>query len=133
MTVSIPSSLTLVVKFWIFIKKYIVETQKEARADVVLRWRRAALWVFFVIWLFGLVVLQVICSIQARQSSKSACRPDGSFSPYDNYNPWASSGFFQINLAFGDLTYAEAKAIDTLWDIVSKTFDGRTVYRQLRL
>jgi hypothetical protein len=50
----------------------------------------------------------------------SPCLPDGSFSmkPY-LYNPWAISGAFEITLAFGTLSFANAKLIDVIWDVVS--------------
>lgn len=49
----------------------------------------------------------------------SACQPDGSFSifPFDYY-AWGISGFFQITIGFGSLTFTKAKAIDIVWDIV---------------
>ncbi|KAI0886904.1 uncharacterized protein GGS22DRAFT_118950 [Annulohypoxylon maeteangense] len=34
------------------------------------------------------------------------------------YNTWATSGFFEINLGVGNLTFTQAKAIDISWDIV---------------
>lgn len=50
----------------------------------------------------------------------SGCNPDDSFSPYTTaYDWWAPRGFFQITLAFGYLTFTQAKVIDIVWDIVS--------------
>jgi len=38
---------------------------------------------------------------------------------------WSSSGFFQVTLAAGHLTFAGAKAVDVIWDVVSwPEFEG---------
>jgi hypothetical protein len=48
------------------------------------------------------------------------CMPDGSFNAgLDPYNMWSSSGFFQITLGFGELSFGTAKFIDVAWDVVS--------------
>jgi hypothetical protein len=48
-----------------------------------------------------------------------ACRPDGSFSLVPDYRYWQVSGFFQITLSFGFLTFTPVKVIDIVWDVVS--------------
>jgi hypothetical protein len=35
------------------------------------------------------------------------------------YNPWAISGALEITIAFGNLSFADAKLIDVIWDVVS--------------
>ncbi|KAK2060620.1 hypothetical protein LY76DRAFT_568660 [Colletotrichum caudatum] len=48
-----------------------------------------------------------------------ACQPDGSFDVFQSeYNLWSVSGFFQITLAWGRFSFADAKAIDVAWDVV---------------
>jgi hypothetical protein len=50
----------------------------------------------------------------------SACTPDGAFSLLPTpYSYWNRSGVFQINLAFGSLSFGMAKFIDVAWDVVS--------------
>ncbi|KAF2434612.1 hypothetical protein EJ08DRAFT_627574 [Tothia fuscella] len=45
--------------------------------------------------------------------------PDGSFSLNPaSYNPWKPSGFFQITMGFGELSFGMAKFIDIAFDIV---------------
>jgi hypothetical protein len=50
----------------------------------------------------------------------SACQLDGSFSLYHDVGYWEISGFFQITLPFGSLTFTQAKVIDIVWDVVSR-------------
>ena len=50
----------------------------------------------------------------------NACSPDGEFTLWPgDFNYWHSSNFFQINFGSGNLTFAQAKAIDVVWDVVS--------------
>lgn len=52
--------------------------------------------------------------------AQSACHPDGAFSPFQNtYRWWSLEGFFQVTLAFGELTFTQVKLIDIAWGIVS--------------
>lgn len=46
------------------------------------------------------------------------CAPDGSFSLKPT-NPWNPDWAFQIVLAFGSLSFTQAKVVDIVWDIVS--------------
>jgi hypothetical protein len=61
------------------------------------------------------------------EQNESLCALDGTFifdyqNPFSyvggNYNPWAPSEFFQINLGFGKFSFASAKLIDVCWDLV---------------
>jgi hypothetical protein len=47
----------------------------------------------------------------------ATCQTYGLFNTDDN-NLWGLSGFFQINLSFGPLTFTQAKLIDVAWEIV---------------
>lgn len=50
----------------------------------------------------------------------TACLPDGSFNIYsDSYSPWAAEGTFQITMAYGAVSFDQAKVIDVIWDVVS--------------
>lgn len=106
-------------------KQTIEETLKDLRSRQT--WR-PFLFYLYLIWIAVLLVaigsLTSSPDVTSLYSSavETACQPDGSFSPYaDNYNAWnwASSGFFEITLVFGTLSFTVAKVIDICWDVVS--------------
>ncbi|KAI2463291.1 hypothetical protein F4781DRAFT_440783 [Annulohypoxylon bovei var. microspora] len=88
------------------------------------RWMRMGYWVVSVLWTITILgffaFLGLYGALSYRfESIDSACRSDDSFNPViSEYNAWAISGFFKINLSFGNLTFTEAKVIDILWDII---------------
>jgi hypothetical protein len=83
------------------------------------RWKRGFAWFFGVIWFLGLIVSAVYVGVATLTSTSTACQPDGSFRLHpESYTLWSSSGFFQITLGGGKLTFAQAKVIDIVWDIV---------------
>jgi hypothetical protein len=45
-------------------------------------------------------------------------RPDGTFRYLQTYNPWATSGLFQITLGFGTMSFSNADLIAVIWDVV---------------
>lgn len=107
------------------------KTRDEVRHDFKsTRWRHAAAsfftWLGFSIWALGLVVFCLIFPLVITQRISlvssdywNYCAPDGSFSlePTNFWNPdWA----FQIVLAFGSLSFTQAKVVDIVWDIVSR-------------
>jgi hypothetical protein len=47
-----------------------------------------------------------------------SCYPDGNFRFLQDYNPWATSGLFQITMGFGLMSFSNAKLIDVIWDVV---------------
>lgn len=72
-----------------------------------------------------LVVIILLCLVLKIVTKKDlypvheACRPDAGFYVGDNeYNIFASTGFFQITLAFGHFPFSTAKIIDVAWDVV---------------
>ncbi|KAK1673443.1 hypothetical protein BDP55DRAFT_695443 [Colletotrichum godetiae] len=75
-------------------------------------------------WLLALSWIGGLCTVLAFISNTelygdSACKPDGSFDVEKNqYNLWSSSGFFQITLAWGKFSFADAKVIDVAWDVI---------------
>lgn len=75
-------------------------------------------WVAFLAFSISMLAISSY-GTSLQQSDTSACKPDGNFSPYANtYNAWGSSGFFQITLAFGSLSFTSAKVIDICWDMI---------------
>ena len=64
----------------------------------------------------------------AQYFAPGACRPDGSFNALGySYNEWAFSGFFQITLGFGALSFTKVKAFSIIWDMVSSTKSTQTI------
>jgi hypothetical protein len=86
------------------------------------RWLRGFGWFFGVLLYCGLLLslgLLAIGAVTIFRSDLSACQGDGSFRLNPRtYSTWSSSGFFQITLGGGAFTFAQAKAIDIVWDIV---------------
>jgi hypothetical protein len=70
-----------------------------------------------------LLYFLVSLSLNTRDSYellRSACLPDDSFAmDPSNFQYLSSSGFFQITLGFGNMSFTQVKAIDIAWDIVS--------------
>ncbi|KAI0456683.1 hypothetical protein F5B21DRAFT_467523 [Xylaria acuta] len=93
--------------------KWLKEVWKEALADACTRWPVP----FLVLWFAILFAILVKLGLFLYPPS-TACRPDGTFSPYTGYSYWDTAGFFQITLAFGSFTFTKVKVIDTVWDIV---------------
>ncbi|KAF5506281.1 hypothetical protein CGCS363_v005435 [Colletotrichum siamense] len=85
-------------------------------------WVIAISWLFLFGWIAGLGVLLSVVIQQPQtitDSDNTACQPDGSFNIFRNeYDWWAASGFFQITMAWGTMTFANAKFVDVAWDVV---------------
>lgn len=76
-------------------------------------------WIGGIIMVLGLYGITQIIGFYILSRSYSPCQPDGKFSLiWGRYTPWTRSGFFQITLAFGNLNFSQAKAIDVIWDVV---------------
>jgi hypothetical protein len=95
------------------------------------RWLRALGWFsFVVIWCPGLIAAVTMVALfgpasnpenvlEATSGSLSPCLPDGSFSLRpDLYNYFTPDAAFEITLGFGNLSFANAKLIDIVWDLV---------------
>lgn len=85
------------------------------------RWLRGLGWSVGVIWFLGLIIGAILLAIsQSFATSYMACQPDGNFSlSPETYSTWSSTGFFQITLGGGHLSFAIAKLVDIVWDIVN--------------
>jgi hypothetical protein len=88
------------------------------------RWARGFGWFGGVVWFLGLVGSLAVIVTGASlffRSDRMACQADGTFRlDPRTYSMWSSSGFFQITLGWGTLTFAQAKAIDIIWDVVGR-------------
>lgn len=116
-----------------YLRRLWAETCYELRNDLRFskptNWRRTAavysVWILFTLWVLGLLACCFFVPFYVGMNEISAgdvlweyCAPDGSFS-LEPTNPWKPQWAFQITLAFGSLTFTQAKAIDIVWDIVS--------------
>ncbi|KAI1118895.1 hypothetical protein F5Y14DRAFT_398091 [Nemania sp. NC0429] len=100
-------------RFLRFLMTIITDTWKSALADVSTRWP----FFFLVLWCTALSFTLILLARFITPPS-SACRPDGTFSPFIGYSYWDASGFFQVTLAFGSFTFTQVKIIDVAWDII---------------
>lgn len=97
------------------------EGHREARIDLSANWRRDLKCFLVFVWFaclsssFG--ILYAIF-MSGEYFNDTACQPDGSFElDPEKFRYW-KSGFFQISLGFGNLSFTKAKAIDIIWDVV---------------
>ncbi|KAF2728109.1 hypothetical protein EJ04DRAFT_504600 [Polyplosphaeria fusca] len=93
------------------------DTFSEFKRDVAsIQWGRD-LGLF--VWVGGMVTGMTFLGISTYSIEDDACSPDGQFTLWPgDFNYWHSSNFFQINFGFGELTFAQAKAVDVVWDVV---------------
>lgn len=84
------------------------------------QWLRGLGWYTGVIWTFALIAgLIAICVLPRFGNNDNACPPDRVFRLHpEKYSVWSSTAFFQITLGGGKLSFAQAKVIDVVWDIV---------------
>jgi hypothetical protein len=97
-------------KFW-------HDGHRQAWIDIGERWGPALAWLF----LAGLsTCFALLCTLtQASGRVKTACSPDGTFRlEPEKFHYW-STGFFQITLGFGNMSFTAAKVVDVVWDVVS--------------
>ncbi|KAK1995091.1 hypothetical protein LX36DRAFT_672697 [Colletotrichum falcatum] len=99
--------------------------QWKKAAAAALRDVRAVHWLAILItisalgWIAALVYLLCYLLAESWSAEFGACQPDGNFDlSQNNYNMLSVSGFFQITLAWGRFSFADAKAIDVAWDVV---------------
>jgi hypothetical protein len=96
-------------------------TWSELRHDLrTTKWLRGLGLYGLFLWTCALLAILAILGVQSVFTSDGACVPDDSFRVRpSSYNYWSSSGFFQITLGYGHLTFTEAKVVDIVWDVVS--------------
>lgn len=97
------------------------EGHRQAAKDFRARWQRCGMWCLVIIWFLVLILsLIALILINTDFTGANACLPDGSFSVEPSTYRYSSrSGFFEITLAFGTMTFTQAKVLDVSWDIVS--------------
>lgn len=115
--------------FEIFIKG-----RREALED--LRFFKSKEGCLHLLFYVSLCLLIVILSLLSATSwrfvdwlDSEACNPDDTFSPFadNSYSYFSMSGFFQVALAFGSLTFTQAKVYDIIWDVVSHISFHRSI------
>ena len=105
-----------------FCQKVILELKNDF---VNKRWVFGLCLFLFFLWFIGNAVAVVYCYYWANDLLYDrTCRPDGDFrlirDPYESYNAWSASTFFQITASSGELSFTQAKVIDVVWDVVSE-------------
>ncbi|OAL43941.1 hypothetical protein IQ07DRAFT_592741 [Pyrenochaeta sp. DS3sAY3a] len=92
----------------------------EAFHDLGKHWRFGVTWSLILLWQLALLAsLIYVCRVSSKDFDATACRPDGTFSVDSaKYNYWAMSGFFQVTIGFGKMSFTQAKAVDFAWDLV---------------
>ncbi|KAK6220077.1 hypothetical protein QIS74_05579 [Colletotrichum tabaci] len=93
-----------------------VSLLRDARS---FHWLAALAWLFALGWVVSLGLLLFYLGSDYLQWNTAACQPDGNFDVTKrSFSRWSGSGFFQITLAWGRFSFADAKAIDVAWDVV---------------
>ena len=83
-------------------------------------WAELSIWILIFLWkTFWLGLLIVLIAFGSKTTTKLACKPDDSFSPFTDYNWWSPDSFFQITLRTGDYSFSQVKIIDVVWNLVS--------------
>ncbi|CAI6259236.1 unnamed protein product [Periconia digitata] len=105
--------------WWTVFARSLVQAWRDF-ISVFSTWRR---WVFALVyfgWFFVLFNTLGIFGYPGFNYYSTACAPGGEFLLFPGgYSPWSASGFFQVGLSFGELTFGQAKGIDIAWDIVA--------------
>ncbi|KAI0490883.1 hypothetical protein F4859DRAFT_508675 [Xylaria cf. heliscus] len=106
----------IILKYVLQVIKYIKDAGREARSDLSARWAHGLCLFYISGLIIGIIFVGVFYGLRGLPST--ACHPDGTFSVYLDYSYWDITGFFQVNIGFGRLTFTQAKVIDTAWEIV---------------
>jgi succinate dehydrogenase hydrophobic anchor subunit len=96
----------------------------QARQDLKRRGWKGAFWTLCYLLYFGLIyTFSALATLSSPGSiitnNLTACAPDGSL--YTNpaeFSFWRASGVFQVTLGSGHMTFAQAKVVDVVWDVV---------------
>jgi hypothetical protein len=106
---------------WRFFSHEFKTSCRDLWSDLkAVRWLRILLWFGALTWITAIAGSLAAACIGAHNVD-GFCMPDGSFSnDPSGYNIWKTSGFFQITLGFGHMSFAIAKFIDITFDIVSR-------------
>lgn len=96
------------------------------------RWTQFAYGYLLALWFFFLFVLTTSLPAylylvgtddmfySSRSRRPAGCLPNDVFIPRQAHiNVFELSGFFQITHGFGNLTFAQVKVVDIIWDVVS--------------
>ncbi|KAI1455161.1 hypothetical protein F4805DRAFT_437039 [Annulohypoxylon moriforme] len=96
-----------------------VSDLKSIRRERAVLWSLLGIWITAVLGVFISLTAYAFSSTEFRYGETTACRSDNSFNVnISAYNAWEASGFFEINLGAGNLTFTQAKVIDITWDII---------------
>lgn len=100
-----------------------VDTQHHYHPEKI-KWTQLGFWILAGIWFFVLFTLVILLGVWGGlPATGAACKPDGTFSPFsDDYTWWSRASFFEVTLKARPMSFAEVKAIDLAWDLVSLPF-----------
>ena len=110
-------------KFWQSIPSHTKTFVRRGVVDLkTVNWQRNfyRVWIFLwpILFMTALIVILPVVSSHRLYQPVDACQPDSGFRVgYSNYNIWAISGFFQITLTYGRLSFTAAKIITVCWDV----------------
>ncbi|KAK4188916.1 hypothetical protein QBC35DRAFT_180227 [Podospora australis] len=97
--------------------EFCIRTKNEVIADLkATRWKRGGLWFLFILWIMALLMLFFGFFTFLASQNTAPCNDDAFV--IDERDNWDISDFFQITLAFGELTFTQAKALDIGFDLV---------------
>lgn len=97
--------------------------EAPARAPRKGGWKEKTVIAVFYCWascLLTYLAFALLSPTSLYTQTVTACLPDGRFNIYaDSYSPWAAGGTFQITMAYGAISFAQAKVVDVIWNVVS--------------
>ncbi|KAI0199118.1 hypothetical protein F4808DRAFT_471817 [Astrocystis sublimbata] len=99
------------------VDKHHFQFYHQAVADVRQSGTSLKLWFLFTV--FAATVMTVVKGFSSFRGDPGICSVGGSFK-YDRSftDVYSTSDFFQINIATGNLTFTQAKVVDTTWGLV---------------
>ena len=108
---------------WNIVKKSFGDARGDLRRISKQSWILGVLSFFgFAALLLALILPSVLNPVYGDGGYGTACILDGDFSLFPSVDSfWSVTGFFNISLSFGKLTFGQAKIIDIIWDLVSHT------------
>lgn len=105
---------------WNQLKLFFFQAKREVCIDLrSARWKRGLCWMCFAIWVLALTLYLTVFHPISPQLDIFYPKCTGEAFSVEVQDLWAISDFFEITLAFGPLSFTEAKVIDVVWDIVS--------------